>query len=80
MNEMTALSILIHTVENCLNDYTPAAEVFAALDFLATRIPAKWPFVEFRQALRKDDEKCRRDTISSALTAIKLLLAVQARR
>jgi hypothetical protein len=80
MDEITALSILIHTVENCLNDSTPAAEVFAALEFLATRIPVKWPFVEFRQALRNYDEKSRRDTISSALTAIKLLLAVQVRR
>ena len=41
MDEITALSILTRTLEQCMNDYTPAAEVFAALEFLATRIPVK---------------------------------------
>ena len=80
MDEMTALSILTQTLEHCINDYTPAAEVFAALEFLATRVPVKWPFMEFRQGLQSADETCRRDTIQSALTAIKLLLRVQQRR
>jgi hypothetical protein len=79
VDEMTALSILTHTLQNCLNDYTPAAEVFAALNYLASRIPAKWPFVEFREALCNHDEKRRRDSINSALTAVKLLLVVQGR-
>ena len=80
MDEITALSILTQTLEQCINDYTPAAEVFAALEFLATRIPVKWPFMEFRQGLENDDETCRRKTIKPALAAIKLLLKVQQRR
>jgi hypothetical protein len=79
MDEITALSILAQTLEQCINDYTPAAEVFAALEFLATRTPVKWPFMDFRQALQTDAET-RRRTIQSALAAIKLLLRVQHRR
>ena len=60
MDEITALSILTQTLEQCINDYTPAAEVFAALEFLSTRTPVKWPFVEFRQGLQSDDETRRR--------------------
>jgi hypothetical protein len=80
MDEITALSILAQTLEHCINASTPAAEVFAALEFLATRIPAKWPFVEFRQGLQSDDETHRRNTTQSALAAIKLLLRAQQRR
>ena len=80
MDEITALSILTQTLEQCINDYTPAAEVFAALEFLSTRTPVKWPFVEFCQGLQSDDETRRRSTVQSALAAIKLLLRVQHRR
>ena len=79
MDESTALSILTRILEQCVNNYTPAAEVFAALEFLATRIPVKWPVMEFREGLQTDDETCRRNTVRSALTAIKLLLRVQHR-
>jgi hypothetical protein len=80
VDEITALSILTQTLEQCINDYTPAAEVFAALEFLATRTPVKWPFMDFRQGLQTDDETRRRSIIQSALAAIKLLLRVQHRR
>jgi hypothetical protein len=70
MDEMTALSILTHTLQNCFNDYTPAAEVFAALNYLASRIPVKWPFIEFRHALDTGELK----SLDSALAAIRLLV------
>jgi hypothetical protein len=80
MDEITALSILSQILEHCIKDYTPAAEVFAALEFLSTRTPVKWPFTEFRQGLQSDDETRRRNTTQSALAAIKLLLRTQQRR
>ena len=56
MDELTALTILAKTLETCLNTDLPASEVFAALNFLAARVPVKWPFVEFRQGLESADE------------------------
>jgi hypothetical protein len=79
MDELTALSILASTLESCLNTDLPASEVFAALNFLAARIPVKWPFVEFRQGLDSGDETVRRQILKSALAAIKLLLRARQR-
>ena len=56
MDELTALSILANTIDTSFNTDLPAAEVFAALNFLAARLPVKWPFVEFRQGLESADE------------------------
>ena len=59
MDELTALAILANTLETCLNMDPRASEVFAALSFLAARVPVKWPFVEFRQGLDSGDEIVR---------------------
>ena len=67
MDELTALAILANTLETCLNTDLPASEVFAALSFLAARVPVKWPFVEFRQGLDSGDEIVRRQILNSAL-------------
>jgi hypothetical protein len=79
MDEITALTILANTLETCLNTDLAAAEVFAALNFLAVRVPAKWPFMEFRQGLESGDENVRRQILNSALAAIKLLLRARQR-
>ena len=79
MDELTALSILANTIDTCLNTDLPASEVFAALNFLAARLPVKWPFVEFRQGLESADEIGRRQILKSALAAIKLLLRARQR-
>jgi hypothetical protein len=79
MDELTALSILANTIDSCLNNDLPAAEVFAALNFLAARLPVKWPFVEFRQGLDSGDEIVRHQILKSALAAIKLLLRARQR-
>jgi hypothetical protein len=79
MDELTALTILANTIDTCLNTDLPAAEVFAALNFLAARLPVKWPFVEFRQGLESADEIGRRQSLKSALAAIKLLLRARQR-
>ena len=75
MDETIALAILARALEACLTEDAPAAEVFAALNFLAARIPAKWPFIEFRQALNTGEL----NLLNSALAAIRLLLRVQQR-
>jgi hypothetical protein len=79
MDELTALTILANTIETCLNKDLAASEVFAALNFLAARVPAKWPFLEFRQGLESGDEDVRRQILNSALAAIKLLLRARQR-
>jgi hypothetical protein len=79
MDELTALTILAKTINTCLNTDLPAAEVFAALNFLAARLPVKWPFVEFRQGLESGDENVRRQILNSAFAAIKLLLRARQR-
>jgi hypothetical protein len=79
MDEITALTILANTLETCLNTNLAASEVFAALNFLAARVPAKWPFMEFRQGLESGDENVRRQILNSALAAIKLLLRARQR-
>jgi hypothetical protein len=79
MDELTALTILAHTLETCLNADLTASEVFAALNFLAARVPVKWPFVEFRRGLDSGDENARRQILNSALAAIKLLLRARQR-
>jgi hypothetical protein len=56
MDELTALAILANTLETCLNTDLGASEAFAALSFLAARVPVKWPSVEFRQGLDSGDE------------------------
>ena len=43
MNEITALTILGNTIDSCLTKDMPAAHVFAALNFLASRIPEDGP-------------------------------------
>ena len=50
MDELTALTILANTIETCLNNDLAASEVFAALNFLAARVPAKWPLLGFVKA------------------------------
>jgi hypothetical protein len=75
MDEITALAILARALESYLTQEMPAAEVFAALNFLAARIPAKWPFIEFRQGLNTGDP----NLLSSALAAIRILVRVQQR-
>ena len=75
MDEATALAILARALEACLSKDVPAAEVFAALNFLAARIPAKWPFIEFRQAIDTGEL----NLLKSALSAIRLLLRAQQR-
>ena len=75
MDEATALAILARALEACLSKDVPAAEVFAALNFLAARIPAKWPFIEFRQAIDTGEL----NLLKSALAAIRLLLRAQQR-
>ena len=62
MDELTALAILANTLETCLNTDLGASEAFAALSFLAARVPVKWPSVEFRQGLDSGDEIVRRQT------------------
>ena len=79
MDEITALTILANTLDTCLNTNLAASEVFAALNFLAARVPAKWPFVEFRQGLESGDENVRRQILNSALAAINLLLRARQR-
>jgi hypothetical protein len=79
MDEITALTILANTIDTCLNTELPAAEVFAALNFLAARVPVKWPFVEFRQAFDSGDVIVRHQILNSALAAIKLLLRARQR-
>jgi hypothetical protein len=79
MDELTALTILAKTIDTCLNTDLAAAEVFAALNFLAARLPVKWPFVEFRQGLESGDENVRRQTLNSTLAAIKVLLRARQR-
>jgi len=79
MDELTALSILANAIDACLNNDLPAAEVFAALNFLAARLPVKWPFMEFRQGLDSGDEIVRHQILKSALAAIKLLLRARQR-
>jgi len=79
MDELTALSILANTLDTCLNTDLPAAEVFAALNFLAARLPVRWPFAEFREGLESGDETVRHQILNSALAAIKLLLRVRQR-
>ena len=75
MDETTALAILARALEAYLSKDVPAAEVFAALNFLAARIPAKWPFIEFRQAIDTGEL----NLLKSALAAIRLLLRAQQR-
>ena len=79
MDALTALAILANTLETSLNMDPRASEVFAALSFLAARVPVKWPFVEFRQGLDSGDEIVRRQILNSALAAIKLLLRARQR-
>ena len=79
MDELTALTILANTIETCLNKDLAASEVFAALNFLAARVPAKWPLLGFRQGLESGDEDVRRQILNSALAAIKLLLRARQR-
>ena len=66
MNEITALTILGNTIDSCLTKDMPAAHVFAALNFLASRIPVRWPFLAFRQGLNSCDE----NVLNSAFAAI----------
>jgi hypothetical protein len=73
MDEITAVAILARAVETCLNEGMPANEVFAALNFLAERIPVRWPFIQFRQAFDTGEPK----TLDSALAAIRLLVRVR---
>jgi len=75
VDEITALTILTRAVELSLYYDLHAAEVFAALNFLAERIPAKWPFIQFQQGLNSADAPL----LQPALAAIKLLLRVQQR-
>ena len=44
MDELTALSILANAIDACLNNDLPAAEVFAALNFLAARASGEVAF------------------------------------
>lgn len=53
----------------------PAAEAFAALTFVAARIPARWPFIEFRQGLLTGEL----NLLKSALAAMRVLIKVQQR-
>ena len=76
MDQITALTILANTIETCLTKDMPAANVFAALNFLASRIPVKWPFLQFQEALNSRDG----NVLNSALPAITLLLRVKQRR
>ena len=75
MDETTALAILARVIETCLTEDMPAAEVFAALNFLAARIPARWPFIEFRQGLLTGEL----NLLKSALAAMRVLIKVQQR-
>jgi hypothetical protein len=73
VDETTALAILARVLETCLTKDMPAAEVFAALNFLAARIPVRWPFIEFRQGLKTGDL----NLLKSSLAAIRVLIRVQ---
>jgi hypothetical protein len=56
MDELTALTILANTIETCLNNDLTASEIFAALNFLATRVQQNgrsWNFVKAWKAVMK---------------------------
>jgi hypothetical protein len=73
MEPTTALAILIEAVERCRTEDVRTIEVFAALHYLAARIPAR-PFDEFRKSLDVNDRETRYQKLMTALHAIKLLV------
>jgi hypothetical protein len=79
MDEMTALAILTNLLESSLGKDMPAAEVFTALNYLAARLPVKWPFVLFGKHWVAMMKQFAGQSIESAARTIKLLLMVQHR-
>jgi hypothetical protein len=74
MDTRTALNILTDALEHCRKKDMRTPDVSAALDFLAKRASAKWPFDQFQRALDSDHEEGRWQTLNASLNAIRLAL------
>jgi hypothetical protein len=48
----SSVTLLEQALAHCRQEDIRTAEVYAALDFLAARVEQKWPFEQFREALK----------------------------
>jgi hypothetical protein len=72
-----ALAILQDALDRCRTEDMRTPEVLAALDFLEARANPKWPFKQFREALKQSasmdwEIEGRWQTLNASLNGIKL--------
>src|SRR5262245_4938766 len=67
-----SLHLLEDALNRCRHQDMPTPEVFAALDFLETRVSIKWTFDQFRKSLDSNNKEGRWQNVNASLNAVKL--------
>jgi hypothetical protein len=69
--ELHSIEVLTGAVARCQGEDIRTEDLYEALDFLESRVAAKWPFEQFRNALNNKNKQARWQFLKGSLNGIK---------